>query len=246
MNPVLPPIEPQWTQPIREVVYERLKEALLEGRLRPGDRLVESELAQRLQVSRTPVREALRRLEAEGMLESLPRKGLVVKDYSLEEIEEVYAIRESLEALAAVQAVRRATEEELRHLEALMARIDLLERDPRTPPRGIFEAHRDFSEACIRACHLPRLVQMIETFKGHMTRFRRVTLGDDARRRRVRDEHRSILEALKNRDEALAERLTREHIRGAYEAYFGLAGSSAPTPAAPPSLQPASEEVETP
>ena len=58
-----------------------------------------------------------------------------------------------------------------------MARIDLLERDPRTPPRGIFEAHRDFSAACIRACHLPRLVQMIETFKGHMTRFRRVTLG---------------------------------------------------------------------
>ena len=112
------------------------------------------------------------------------------------------------------------------------------------PPQELNWILRDFSEACIRACHLPRLVQMIETFKGHMTRFRRVTLGDDARRRRVRDEHRSILEALKSRDEALAERLTREHIRGAYEAYFGLAGPRTPTPA-PPSLQPASEEVET-
>lgn len=96
MNPVLPPIEPQWTQPIREVVYEAPQGGPPGGRLRPGDRLVERAIA-RLQVSRTPVREALRRLEAEGMLESLPRKGLVVKDYSLEEIEEVYAIRESLE-----------------------------------------------------------------------------------------------------------------------------------------------------
>lgn len=214
-------IDPSLLTPIRNVVYDSLRQAILDGSIPPGERLVESELAETLNVSRMPVREAIRKLEAEGLVEHQPRKGAVVKAFSEEDILEIYTLREAMEALAAVQAVRRATEEEIRRLEKAMDEIDrLCDLGEKADAAEVFEANRVFSEGVIAACHMPRLIQVINTYKEYLERFRRVTLADSSRRELVRREHRGILEAIRDRDEKRAEALTREHIRGALEAYL--------------------------
>jgi DNA-binding GntR family transcriptional regulator len=225
-------IDPSLLTPIRDVVYETLRQAILDGSIPPGERLVESDLAETLNVSRMPVREAIRKLEAEGLVEHQPRKGAVVTTFSEEDILEIYSIREAMEALSAVQAVRRATQEEIDRLEKAMDEIDrLCEMGNGASAAEIFEANRVFSEGVIEACHMPRLVQFINTYKEYLERFRRVTLAGPARRELVRREHRAILEAIRDRDEKRAEALTRKHIRGALEAYlksFPGKGTSAP------------------
>jgi len=226
-------IDPSLLVPIRNVVYDTLRQAILDGSIPPGERLVESELAETLNVSRMPVREAIRKLEAEGLLEHQPRKGVIVKGFSEEDILEIYTLREAMEALAAVQAVRRATEDEIRDLERAMNEIDrLCDLGDKANAAEVFEANRIFSEGVIEACHMPRLIQVINTYKDYLERFRRITLAGASRREAVRREHRAILEAIRDRDEKRAEALTREHIRGALQAYLeslpGRKGRQAP------------------
>ncbi len=225
-------IDPSLLTPIRDVVYESLRQAILDGSIAPGERLVESDLAETLNVSRMPIREAIRKLETEGLVEHQPRKGAIVKAFSEEDILEIYSIREAMEALSAVQAVRRATPEEIKALEAAMDEIDrLCEMGEKASAAEIFEANRVFSEGVIEACHMPRLVQFINTYKEYLERFRRVTLARPERREVVRREHRAILEAIRDRDEKRAEALTREHIRGALEAYLkSFPGKGTPIP----------------
>ena len=144
-----------------------------------------------------------------------------MKAFSAEALLEIYTLREAMEALAAGQAVRRATAEEIERLERAMDEIDrLCDLGDKADAAEIFEANRAFSEGVIEACHMPRLIQVINTYKEYLERFRRVTLAGPARRELVRREHRGILEAIRDRDEKRAETLTREHIRGALEAYL--------------------------
>ena len=106
-------------KPLRDVVFENLREAILEGKLEPGQRIMEVQLAEQLGVSRTPVREAIRKLELEGLVVMLPRKGAYVADMSLKDIIDVLEIRSSLEGLAAYLAADRITEEGVERLKAI-------------------------------------------------------------------------------------------------------------------------------
>lgn len=211
-------------QSIREVVYEQLKAAILSGGFANGERLVEQDIASRLQVSRTPVREALKRLETEGFLEALPRNGLIVKIYSDDEIREIYLIREALESLAAEYAARNATKRDIRELERFAAEMDRAGNDPDSTPQERMDGHRRFSEAYNRASHMPTLVHMIESLKAQVARFRRVSLSGAKRRAQAQDEHRQLLEAIKDRAPEQAGRLTKIHIQNALLAYFESKG----------------------
>lgn len=207
-------------QPIREVVYEQLKTAVLSGTFAQGERLVEHDIATRLQVSRTPVREALKRLESEGFLEALPKQGLVVKEHSDDEIREIYLIREALESLAAGYAARNATKSDLRNLEMLVAEMDRVNANPGANAEDIFEAHRRFSEAYNRASHMPTLVHMIESLREQVARLRRVSLSGSKRKVEAQREHHELLDAIVARKSELAVELARNHVRKALEAYF--------------------------
>lgn len=209
-------IEP--AQPIREVVYLQLKDAVISGVYKVGERLLEHDIAEKLQVSRTPVREALRRLESEGLLEALPKQGLVVRGYTDDEIREIYMIREALECLAAEFAAINATDEEIAVLEKYVEEMDELGVGVGTGEA--MEVHRRFSEAYNRASHMPTLVRLIESLKEQMVRFRGVSLSGPERRAVAREEHRGLLDALKKRDPERASALTQTHIRGALTAYF--------------------------
>lgn len=203
--------------PIREVVYDQLKGALMEGALFGGMRLVEHELASQLRVSRTPVREALKRLEAEGFVESSDTQGLVVKSYSDDEIREIYEIRVALECLAAERAAKCATSEEIEYLGGLVERMDDSSSaavDELTP------IHQAFSEAFVKASHMPKLIRMIESLRDHIARCRAVSLRAHGRAAAAKREHAELFDALVDHDAERASQLTKEHIKRAAEAYF--------------------------
>lgn len=205
-------------QSIRETVYGQLKTAVLAGQFSSGERLLEHDIARAMQVSRTPVREALKRLEAEGLLEALPKQGLVIKEYTDDDIREIYIIRETLECLAAEFAAINATMAEIALMESYVADMDRL--DENTDTSAVMDAHRCFSDAYNRASHMPTLVRLIESLKEQITRFRSVSLSGGSRRTSAREEHKGLLEALKRRNPELASALTREHVRNAFAAYF--------------------------
>lgn len=205
-------------QPIREAVYEQLKMAILSGAYEVNERLLEHDLAAKMNVSRTPVREALRRLELEGILEALPKQGLVVKCYTDDDIREIYMIREALECLAAEFAAIKATDEDIALLEKLVADMERLNKE--ADSIEALEAHRHFSEAYNRASHMPTLVQLIESLKGQIARFRHVSLSGSERRESAYLEHKELLDALKAHDPERASELTHIHIRNALTAYF--------------------------
>ena len=113
----LVPIRLDNYKPLRELVFESLREAIIQGKLGPGERLMEIQLAEEMGVSRTPVREAIRKLELEGLVVMIPRKGAYVAGLSLKDIADVFEIRRALEGLAAELASERATDEELEQME---------------------------------------------------------------------------------------------------------------------------------
>ena len=207
-------------QSIREVVYEQLKQAVLSGAFDGGERLVEHDLAKRLHVSRTPVREALKRLESEGLLQALPRQGLVARQYSDEEIREIYMIRIALESLAAECAARNATDEDIAALEVFADEMERVSSDPEASDAMRFEAHRVFSEAFIRASRMPTLVRLIESLREQLSRFRQVSLRGKVRQEMALQEHRKLLDAIRQKNPELAVHRTQIHIEHALEAYF--------------------------
>ncbi|MDR1916361.1 MAG: GntR family transcriptional regulator [Synergistaceae bacterium] len=207
-------------QSISDVVYEKLKTAVMSDVFKRGERLVEHEIAEKLNVSRTPVRAALLRLESEGILEARPNHGLVVKEYSIEDIREIYLIREALESLAAKYGAQNATGDDIDNIRAMFDEMDKVYRDPQVSPDYIFELHRKFSEAYHNTSHMPTLVRMIESLREQMFRFRRVSLSGSERKIDALNEHRRMFEAIEKRDSELAAELTRVHIRNALNAYL--------------------------
>jgi DNA-binding GntR family transcriptional regulator len=211
-------------RPIREVAYEKLKNAILSGAFESGERLVEHDIAERLRVSRTPVREALRRLESEGIVEALPKQGLVVKDYSDDEVREIYLIREALESLAAEYAARNASEDDIAELERLLRVIDSIHAVSDIDGDASIAAHQNFSETYNRASYMPTLVHMIESLKDQIARCRAVSLSGEERRAAALREHRELFEALRRRDAEMASVLTKRHLKNAAAAYFKSVG----------------------
>jgi len=214
----LQPVEDQRHPQIRDKVYERLRQAMLKGLLKPGDRLVERKLAEQLGVSRTPVREAIRMLELEGLVSHLPRLGSVVAQVTDTEVLEIYRIRAVLEGLAARMAAEKISEEQLQQLVNLLRSIETVAQ---TENQDQLETlHREFNDLIYRAAGSTRLYGMITTLVDHITRYARVGYCHPGRIAEATREHRQLVEAIKLRDGALAERVAREHIDNSRRAYF--------------------------
>ena len=214
-------------QSITDLVYEKLKAAILADVFKKGERLVEQEIAAKLNVSRTPVRSVLQRLEAEGILtNSGPSHSLVVREYSPDDIREIYMIREALESLAARCAAQNADEGEIRAMRDLLDEMVRVSGTAAAGSEEIFEINRKFSEAFNNASHMPTLVQMIESLREQMIRFRRVSLSGRSRKETALSEHQAMLEAVAAREPDVAAELTRTHIRNALSAYCSSVGMS--------------------
>jgi DNA-binding GntR family transcriptional regulator len=200
-------------KPLRELVFESLREAIFQGTLRPGERLMEIQLAEEMGVSRTPVREAIRKLELEGLAVMVPRKGAYVAGLSMKDIIEVFEIRGALEGLAAELAAERITEEELEELERDL--VKTTESIDSGDLSRYVAMDIDFHGQLYKASRNERLTQIINNLREKIQRFRTTSLSLPGRMKAALEEHKKIVEAVSGRDGILARRLAEEHIENA-------------------------------
>lgn len=190
-------------------VYEIIKDRILSAELPPGTRLKDNGLAQTLGVSNTPIREALRELEKDGLIETIPYRGRFVKKMSIEETSEIYDVRLALEALAARLAVTRITESQLEEMEkAVQDYVIAFERDDITA--GL-EADLAFHDLLVQASGNNTLFQVVRDLANRIQVLRQLDKGKTRRKQSLGD-HMAILQALKERDEGKAEVQVCRHI----------------------------------
>ncbi len=191
--------------------YEMLHEAIREGAIEPGQRVMETEVSAWLRISRTPVREAMRRLLAEGLLEHAANGGLAVALYDLRAISEFYATRERLEGAAAALAAQNADPTELRILSAMLDAMRALPADPRAHARE----NQAFHEQIYRAAHNRFLLKSLRALLNFVPLLGRTTYNAPDRIEEAQGEHAEIVEAILARDAARAEGAARRPIRHA-------------------------------
>jgi len=207
-------------KPLREIVFETLREAIINATLKPGERLMEIQLAEEMGVSRTPVREAIRKLELEGFVVMVPRKGAYVADISTKDIADVFEIRAALEGLAAGLAAERITEEELEQLERILVKIG--ECIKNNDLEKLIEVDTEFHDTLFKASRNERLVQIVSNLREQIQRFRTASLSTPGRMKYALEEHKKIVEAVSERNVELAQALAREHIENAENSMFEL------------------------
>lgn len=191
----------------RVAPYEMLKRAILRGELKPGQALVETALATWCQVSRTPIREALTRLEQDGLVDRSDR-GLVVRERSPEEIMDVYETRIVLEATVGRVAAERRSPHDLRSLRRLLAMGDEVDG---SDPHATVAANQQFHRALWRASHNESLLDLLERLNLHLARYPETTLSYPGRWKTARGEHAAILDAVEARNGDLAHELLLTH-----------------------------------
>ena len=191
-------------------VYENLKEAIMEGSLVPDSRVVETRFAEALGISRTPVREAMHKLEREGLLRQDPKGGFYVVGLSRADIEEAFGIRSVLESYAARLATIRHKDGELAPLEKKLADYEACLSQGRIDELpGI---NTDFHDLLYGLSRSPKLVKMINDIRVQIFRFRQVILKIDGMARVSNEDHRLMMAAIRAREADRVERLVREHI----------------------------------
>jgi len=197
-------------KPLGQHVFENLKMAIIRGEVAPGDRLVESRIAELLNISRTPVREAIHKLEREGLLKRLPKGGFTVVNLTREDIEETFGIRCVLESYAARLAAVNHKEEDLEPLRRKIKEFQrcLDEGKMDRLPRINTEFHNLFY-ALSRS---PKLIKLINDLRDQIYRYRRIILKRQDMARVSNEDHRKMLEAIQMRDLHWVEELVTEHI----------------------------------
>jgi len=203
------------SMPVADRVYLGLKQAIVDGRIKAGERLREIDLAAQFGVSRTPVREALKKLEAEGLVADTPGRGLAATEPTPHEIMDAYLVREVLEGLAARLAAERATETDRIRLEVILRHIRTA-IEAGADQRAIALSN-EFDQALFRATSSRRLSDMIAAARASQGRLLRLSLQYPGRLAQTAEERAEILEAIQQRDPEAAERATREHLRRARE-----------------------------
>ena len=210
MEKRLAPIRLDSYQPLREVVCETLRDAIRKGILKPGERLMEIQLAEELGVSRTPVREAIRKLELEGYVIMMPRRGTYVANLSIRDVNEVFEIRTSLDSLASGLAAERITDEELERLQRLLVRIS--EYVETNDMEKIVETDTEFHDLLYQASRNTRLVGIIFNLREQLTRFRTTSMAFPGRLAATLEEHRRIVEAIAQGDVKEAQAAAEYHM----------------------------------
>ena len=211
-------------QSMRDTVREAIRARIIEGELRPGDRLVERQLAARLSVSRVPVREALRQLAHEGLIEERPTRGMVVRRLDEEDIEALFEVRGALESIVCHRAVAAATDEGLQALDAVVERTAAaLARSDR---RAAVESNAAFHAVLVDLAGSPVLTAVMEPVAGRM----KWLLSQHEDPAAMNDDHAAIASALRSRDATTAKRLCREHLAASRAAVTALSRGLGATP----------------
>lgn len=196
--------------PLREVVFNTLRDDILRGELEPGERLMEIHLAEKLGVSRTPVREAIRKLELEGLVKMIPRRGAVVASITISDLEDVLEVRKVLEQLTVKLACEKITDEEI----ALLKKYheEFAKAINTNDLTSLAEKDVSFHDVIYNASRNNRLIQILNNLREQMYRYRLEYIKDRQKRKLLVSEHEKILNAVMNRDSTTAEAAIDAHI----------------------------------
>ncbi|MBT0665210.1 GntR family transcriptional regulator [Geobacter pelophilus] len=194
---------------LRERILETIRDAIIKGSLKAGEKVAEPELAERFGISRTPIREAFRQLESEGYLKVIPRKGAVVAAFSEKDIEEFYAIKSILEGYAAKRACENISFKEIEKLETINSKLAMLAEG--SDVKQFFKVHNDFHDLFIKAANNEKLYEMINGLVSKFQRLRLASLSIPGRMKNSVEEHEKIIDAFRKKNPGAAEKLVRKN-----------------------------------
>lgn len=205
----------------KETAYAILKRRIINNSLKPGEPLNERILTEELQISKTPIREALQQLEREGFIENISHKGSFVSRISAQDIREIFEVREILECAAARQSALKA---DLNKLEAIKRKFRSIERENGKTPLSLLRAGDQIHNYVFECLQNNRLIEIYQRLQDHIGRIRIyfVQQFDPNRLEQAFREHREILEALIARDPSRAEKATKTHLQNGLEYIKGL------------------------
>ena len=193
---------------LRERIVSSIRNAIINGQLRPGARIAEPELAEKFGISRTPIREAFRQLETEGFISVIPRKGAIVASFSAQDVSNFYDLKMILEGYAARLATMTLTESEIDRMETVNRQMT--SAAGKKDLRRVLELHNEFHDTFLHAAGNERLHQIVQSMVAQFQRYRLI-LAMPGRVEGSIDQHLEIIDAFRRRDPALAEKLVQKN-----------------------------------
>lgn len=197
-------------KPLNETVYEGLRNAIIKGVIPVGERINESEYSERMNISRTPIRDAIRRIEDEGLLEYVPKYGVIVKRVTVEDAEEIFKIREALEILATTNAMKIMSTHEFNLMYQLLEKTE--DANSKDEVETVIKYFSEFNDMIYDFCRMPRLKTIVTKLREYLIRFRDISLAGEMRRRKALDEHWEIYHYMKNKNYDKINVLVEDHL----------------------------------
>ena len=186
------------SKPIRDIAYEQLKHAIITGQLPAGSRIVETAYAEQLHISRTPLREALRKLERDGLVEYVLHRGVVVRAFTIQDIDEIFTIRNAMMMLILPSVIENVTPEALQKLRAILTEMDGAQE--RADAAALATLNRAFHGTIEHLSDKIRILRVIESQEEYIIRFSAMTIASIVRRSNAHQEHHQMVELLEKRD----------------------------------------------
>lgn len=197
---------------LTDEIADIIRERILKGEYNIGEKIKENQIATELRVSRTPIREAFKQLENEGLIDYIPNRGCFAKGFTKQDIEDIYAVRKALEVLAVEWAVSRITPEEINKLQD---QSDLMEfYTNRKDSKKVSEINTDFHDIIYNATGSRFMAQVLRSYKEYIEQTRKALYNDQSCLEEIFQEHRTILEAIKARDVVRAKEAMARHLDG--------------------------------
>lgn len=197
-------------KPIRDIAYETLKQAIITGELPAGSRIVETVYANKLHISRTPLREAFRKLELDGLVSCEVRRGVVVRAFTIEDIEEIFTIRNALMLLITPSVMELITEETINDLRNIVEKMDAAQEQQ--DAQALADLNRQFHRTIEHVSDKKRILRVIDSQEEYIMRFAATAIASVVRRSSAHQEHHQMLQLLIDRDQQGFDRLSQHHL----------------------------------
>jgi DNA-binding GntR family transcriptional regulator len=197
---------------VREQAYEELKMHIIEGKIKPGTKIIETTYSKIFNISRTPLREAIRMLELEGYVEVQPHGGVTVKSITKEDINEIYKIRIALEGIILEEVIKRHTEKDIKSLENIINNT-LQYINTQKENDEIFKLFSELNNILYSIAGLNKISEMIKNITSYLRRFRRLSIESKIRKEIAMNDHKNLIAAIKEKDLTKALELNKIHLK---------------------------------
>lgn len=209
------PFDANESRPIRDIAYEQLKHAIISGDIPAGSRIVETAYADKLHISRTPLREALRKLERDGLVEYVLHRGVVVRAFTIHDIDEIFTIRNAMMMLILPSIVENVTPDAIERLKSILAEMDIAQE--KMDADALAHLNRSFHSSIEHLSDKRRILSVIDSQEEYIIRFSAVTIASIVRRSTAHQEHHQMVELLEKKDLESLKELMHRHLEESKE-----------------------------